>query len=228
MRSRLAIVCLLAVAPLAAQAQAPSEQVKAVAGAYQLSNTERDKVCNVTLKTDPARGGYKVEFEKPCPEAIPPTKDVEAWALVNDAVRLIDARGRVLFDFTEVESGMFEAERRGEGLYFLQNAAAPELAVKSVEQMTGEWNMRRRAGPPICSITLENAPAGDEGLRLRIRPGCDAVVARFNPVSWKMDLGQLVLTSRGGDTWRFEQDDENADLWRRLSDSAEGVTMAKR
>lgn len=227
MRHRIAaLALLLAFAAGDARGQAVSEQAKEIAGSYELSNAERDKVCTVTLKTEPARGGFKLEMEK-C-EAIAATREVEAWTLVNDAVRFVDARGRVLFDFTEVESGMFEAERRGEGLYFMQNAAAAPPPPKTAEQMAGDWNISRGTGQPICTLMLRNAPAADEGLQLQVRAGCDALVTRFGPSSWRMDLGQLVLTGRNGETWRFEQDDENANLWRRLSESAERVSMVKK
>ena len=222
-----ALACLAALIAGEACAQAAGEQAKALAGGYELSNAERDKVCAVTLKTDPARGGFKLELDKPCAEAIPVTREIEAWALVNDALRFIDARGRVLFDFTEVEAGMFEAERRGEGLYFLQNAAAAPPPPKTAEQMSGEWTLSRNAGRPICTLMLQNT-AADEGLRLQMRPGCDPLIARFNPVSWRMEQDQLVLSGRNGETWRFEPDDENVNVWRRLSDSAERVTMAKK
>jgi hypothetical protein len=226
--SAVPLACVFALIAVEAHAQGASEQARELAGAYELSNAERDKTCIVTLKIDPARGGFKIEFEKPCNDVIPATKDIEAWTLANDAVRFVDARGRTLFDFTEVESGMFEAERRGEGLYFLQNKAAALPPVKTAEQMAGEWTLSRGAGRPICAMVLQNAAAGEEGLSLQIRPGCDVFVTRFNPGSWRMDQGQLVLNGRNGDTWRFEQDDENANLWRRLSESAERVTMAKR
>jgi hypothetical protein len=224
------LACALALLAAEAHAQGASEQAKALVGAYELSNAERDKTCNVTLKTDPARGGFKLEFEKPCGDTIAATRDIEAWTFVNDALRFVDARGRVLFDFTEVESGMFEAERRGEGLYFLQNkAAAADLPpAKTADQMAGEWTLSRGAGRPICTMALQNAASNEEGLRLQVRPGCDPFVTRFNPGSWSMDQGQLVLIGRSGDTWRFEQDDENANLWRRLPESAERVTMTKK
>lgn len=222
-----ALVLFLALAGNDVRAQGASEQVKALAGAYELSNSERDKTCALTLKTDPARGGFKLEAEKGC-EAIPAVREIESWALVNDALRFLDARGRTLFDFTEVESGMFEAERRGEGLYFLQNAAAAPPPPKTAEQMAGEWTIRRNAGQAICTLTLRTANASDEGLQLQVRPGCDPLVTRFAPGSWKMELDQLVLNGRNGETWRFEQDDENASLWKRLSESAERVTMVKK
>jgi hypothetical protein len=226
MRKILPIGLIAFLMPLAAAAQTPSDAVKAIAGEWEISNADREKACNLTLKTDPAKGGFKVEFDKSCAGVFPATKDVEAWGLVKDDLRLLDARGRAVFEFTEVESGIYEAERK-EGLYFLQSlASAAAPPARTAEDMFGEWVVAR-AGKPVCTLSLTNSGAGGEmGYALRVQPGCDVAVTRLNPVNWRMDRGEVVLSSTNGQSLRFEEAEPNK--WQRVPESAEGLTMSRK
>jgi hypothetical protein len=155
----------------------------------------------------------------------PMTRDVVAWTVAaNEAVRLLDSRGRTLLEFTEVESGMYEGERPGEGLYFLQNLAAGPVW-RTAEQMFGDWAMVRGTGRPICTLTLSNTASGQESYALRLKPGCDVVVTRFGPVTWRMDRGELVMSSARGQTWRFEEGD--AVTWKRVPETADGLALVR-
>ena len=71
---------------------------------------------------------------------MPFTKDITAWNIKGlDIVRMQDAAGQPVIDFTEVESGIFEGLRTGEGVYILQNLAAARSLAKSMDQMIGDW-----------------------------------------------------------------------------------------
>lgn len=212
------------------EARAQSDAVKAMAGAggWEISNADRDKTCVVTFKADPARTGYKLDLDPACGNVFPFIKEVESWTLSNDIVRLIDARGRTVFEFTEVESGMYEAERPAEGLFFLQNAAAAP-AVRTADQMAGEWVVMQGA-KQICAMTLANAavPNQEGALLLRIKPGCEQPAARLNFVLWRMDQGELVLASAGGQSWRFEEEDTQTFTWRRVPEGADEIRMVRK
>src|SRR3954469_12343794 len=106
-----------------ARAQTPpaqlSEAAKSVIGSWEISNAERDKRCPVIFSSDAAAGGMKLELDPACMTAFPPFKDVVAWGMgVRDALRLLDAKGATILELSEVESGIWEGERRGEGLFF--------------------------------------------------------------------------------------------------------------
>ncbi len=50
----------------------------------------------VTFSADPAPGGFKLELDPACGDALPELKEVVAWALgPNDAVRLVDNVGAI-------------------------------------------------------------------------------------------------------------------------------------
>ncbi|QWG12955.1 protease inhibitor Inh/omp19 family protein [Bradyrhizobium sediminis] len=199
---------------------------KEMVGQWELSTTERSKTCVVTLKGDATPQGLKLELEPGCAAALPFTRDITAWNVRGlDIVRLQDAAGQPVIDFTEVESGIFEGLRQGEGIYILQNLAAARSLAKSMDQMIGDWSMVRGNGVAICGLTLTNTEASPDNFQVFLKPKCDPAIAAFAPTQWRLDRGQMILMSAKGDTWQFEADD-NAQ-WRRVPDSADPLIMLR-
>jgi hypothetical protein len=209
-----------------ARAQDANTLKKDMIGQWELSTTERSKTCVVTLKDGPAQN-LKLELEPGCAAALPFTKDIAAWSIkgLGDIVRLQDAAGQPVIDFTEVESGIFEGLRTGEGVYILQNLAAARSLAKSMDQMIGDWSMVRGNGQTVCGLTLTNTEAGQDNFQVFLKPKCDPAVAAFAPTQWRLDRGQMLLMNARGDTWQFEADD-NAQ-WRRVPDSADPLILVR-
>src|SRR5512141_2311440 len=109
------IVCSLFAASAVAQAPSPlNDAAKAVLGPWDFSNADRDRRCTLTLKGDTTPGGLKIEFDKACVAAFTFLKDVVAWSIAeNDFLRLLDAKGKPVLEFSQVEDGMYEAPRPG-------------------------------------------------------------------------------------------------------------------
>jgi Protease inhibitor Inh len=209
-----------------AHAQDASTLKKDMPGQWELSTTERSKTCVVTLKADAAGQGYKLELEPACKTALPFTKDIVAWSVRGlDIVRLQGATGEAVIDLTEVEAGIFEGLRQGEGVYILQDLAAARSMAKSMDQMIGDWAMVRGNGQPVCGLTLTNTEAGPDNFQVFLKPRCDAAIAQFNPTQWRLERGQIILMSKSGDAWQFEADD-NAQ-WRRVPDTADPLIMLR-
>jgi hypothetical protein len=222
-----AIACLASlVLALPAQAQQQDALKKEMIGQWELSTTERSKTCVVTIKNEAAPGGLKLELEPGCAAALPFTTDIKAWSIKGlDIVRMQDATGNSVIDFTEVESGIFEGLRQGEGVYILQNLAAARSLAKSMDQMIGDWQIVRGNGRPICGLTLTNTEATGDNFQVFLKPKCDPAIAAFGPQQWRLERGQIILMSKTGETWQFEADD-NAQ-WRRVPDSADGLVMLR-
>ena len=223
-------IVLAALSALAAASPARSQDAttlkKDMIGQWELATTERSKTCVVTLKADSTPQGLKLELEPGCAAALPFTKDIAAWNVRGlDLVRLQDAKGESVIDFTEVEAGIFEGLRQGEGVYILQNLAAARSLAKSMDQMIGDWSMVRGNGQAVCGLTLTNTEAGQDNFQVFLKPKCDPAVATFGPTQWRLDHGQMVLMSTNGQTWQFEADD-NAQ-WRRVPDSADPLIMIR-
>src|ERR1019366_9019690 len=128
-------------------AQTPAtlgDSAKAMVGTWEFSNADRDKICTVTLKPDPVPVGFKAEFDKNCGTLFPLVNDIAGWNFPeNDLLRLLDAQGKSLVEFSEVEDGIYEAPTPGIGVLFLQNATAAAPPQKPPEQVAGDWAIVR-------------------------------------------------------------------------------------
>ena len=230
MRGRLGIAVAALLASIVCGPQAFSQDAatlkKDMIGQWELSTTERSKTCVVTLKGDSTPQGLKLELEPGCAAALPFTREIRAWNIRGlDIVRLQDAAGQAVIDFTEVESGIFEGLRQGEGIYILQNLAAARSLAKSMDQMIGDWAMVRGNGQSICGLTLTNTEATADNFQVFLKPRCDPAVTAFAPTQWRLERGELLLMSANGEVWHFEADD-NAQ-WRRVPDAADPLIMLR-
>jgi len=225
-RVLLASLVVMAAAGPAVSQPAMSDAAKAMIGTWEFSNADREKVCSVTFRADSVRVGMRVQFEGKCAALFPFVQDVAGWRLAdNDFLRLVDAKGEAVLEFSEVESGIFEAPRPGEGILFIQNASATGPAPRTADQTAGEWSVVRAAGRPICTLTLSQTPAGED-FAVQIKPPCDQFVTRFGPATWQMDRGEVVLKSARGQAWRFEEGEGNS--WKRVPQTNDPVTLVRK
>jgi hypothetical protein len=234
------IVLMAAAAPLAAQAPDPSVTItepavteppapavpRTMVGTWEFSNADREKTCAIIFRNESNRVGKRVEFDPACAGHFPFVKDIIGWQLNdNDFLKLFDGQGSPVLEFSEVESGIFEAPRPGEGILFIQNASALGPAPKTAEQITGDWSVIRRTGRAICSLSLTSTQSGEE-FAVRVQPGCDPVVARFAPVTWQMDRGEIVLRAANGQSWRFEEGEDTK--WQRVPQGPNPLMMVRK
>lgn len=223
--------CLLVLAAIVLGAASSAAQdtrslTSDMVGQWELSTAGRDKTCVVTLKNEASPQGLKLELEKGCGDALPFAKSIAAWSVKGlDIVRLQDPKGEPVIDFTEVESGIFEGRREGEGIYLLQNLAAARALSKSTDQLIGDWAMMRESGKSICGLTLTNTETSPDNFAVYLKPRCDPLVTAFAPAFWRLERGELLLLSAKGEIWRFEADD-NAQ-WRRVPDSAAPLILMR-
>jgi Protease inhibitor Inh len=232
-RMRIGVRGLLALAVLAltavfarAQGTPPTSDFAKdlVATAWEISNSDRDKRCPVTFTVDPAPGGFKLELDPAC--TIVPLKQVVAWTLgPKDELRLVDSNKAQVFEFAEVESGILEAERKGEGLYFMQTQAAVKAEIRNPDQLFGEWQIVQELDKPLCRLTLSDAAAGAENTyKIVVKPGCAARIAGFGLTTWRLDREQLVLTGRSS-SWRFAESDPTT--WERTPLTTDPLLLMK-
>jgi hypothetical protein len=229
---RLLLIGLVAVMGTAASAQSTVTQstifgdsAKALIGTWEFSNADRDKICTATFKSDPTKVGFKVEFDANCGELFPLVRDVAGWTFPeSDLLRLLDAQGKALVEFSEVEDGIYEAPTPGLGVLFLQNAAAAGPPPKLPEQVVGNWAVTRGSAAPLCALSLA-ANVLRDGFALTVRPGCDPAIARLNFTQWRLDRGELLLVPARGNPWRFEEVDNVS--WRRLPESVDQIMLVR-
>ena len=220
------LACLLAT-PAAPQGPLPpSETAKTMPGAWELSNSERDRTCLLTFRLDATGPGRGVILEAKCAPTFPLIRDTAAWTMTkDDSLRLVDAKGQVLVEFTEVEAGMFEAIPPNDTRLMLQTLAAVGAKQRIADDMFGDWSIVRIAGRPVCQLTFANTAHDADSFALAVKPGCDQAVTRFAPVAWKLDRGQLVMLSAKGDAWRFEENEPN--IWSRIPAARPPMVMVR-
>jgi Protease inhibitor Inh len=204
------------------------DATSAMIGAWEFSNADHNKICRFTFRADAASSGRRLDIDKNCPSFFPSTKEISAWTVDNYGdLHLLDAQGEAVVDLTQVESGMYDGFTPGEGRYILQTAAAAPM--RSADDMVGDWAIARGSGKPICTLTLANSPAGlgaaADALTLKLKPGCDPTVTRFDPSGWRMQEGELMLLSARGQTWQFEENDANT--WQRVPESTDPILLMR-
>jgi len=204
-----------------------TEAMQNMVGTWEMANSDRDRICTMTFKLDPVPAGRLLEMDKNCAEQFPPLAGVVAWAFGNgDNLVLYDARKTSVLELLEVEAGMFEGLRPGEGRYSLQNAAlAAASKDKTADQLFGTWTLAQQAGKPICTVKLEDYAASADNFALTLEAGCNQLITRFGPTAWKMDRGQLVMLSAKGQVWRFE--DSDSVTWRRVPEGRQPLILSK-
>jgi hypothetical protein len=208
-----------------AQSRSAADAAKDMVGAWEISNADRDRRCVVTFSIDAVPGGLKLALDQGCAAVFPMLKDVIVWNIApNGPLRLLDGKGNATLELSEVESGIFEGERKGEGLYFMQPQTAAAIPARTPEQMFGDWAFLREIDTTLCTLTLSGASAGDAGYKVIVKPGCDAAIANFALSTWRLEGDQLVLAGRSG-AWRFVESDTN--IWERIPPSTNPLLMLK-
>lgn len=226
--TRLLVAFLLAFAsPALAQAPAlpqPSDAARALVGVWELSNPDRDRRCTLTFRLEASPGGRGVTLGGTCAAAFPDLKAAAAWTMgSDDALKLVDAKGAVLLELTEVEVGMYETTPAF-ARYFLQTLAAVGKE-RIADNLFGDWQITRGPGRTVCQLTLGNTAHDADSFVLELKPGCDQVITRFGPVAWKLDRGQFVMIAANAQTWRFEENE--ASIWSRIPPARPPILMVR-
>ncbi len=220
------LVASIASVGVASLAHAQGDTGTPMVGAWELSNADRDKTCTINFKLDAAGAGRALEFQKGCAEAFPETRDIVAWAIdKDDTLRLMNAKGKAIFELTEVENGLFEPLHPSENLVFLQTQAAAQGRERTADAMFGDWALMRAGGKPMCQISLLGEAHDTDSFDMNIKPGCDALVTNFAPKSWRMDRGLLLVLSERNDPWRFEE--EESGTWHRIPQGRQPLLLVR-
>ena len=117
-------------------------------------------------------------------------------------MHLLDAKGAVVLDFAEVESRMYEAERKGEGLFFMRTQAAIRAATITPDQLFGDWTLLQAFERPLCELTLSNTSAGGTSYQIVVSRAVLPPLPALRCSTWRIEDNELVLAGRSG-AWHF-------------------------
>ena len=87
---------------------------RTMVGTWEFSNADREKSCSITFRNESNRVGKRVDFDPTCARPLHLREGRRRLAVHDDGdfLKLLDAQGNPLLEFSEVESGIFEAPRR--------------------------------------------------------------------------------------------------------------------
>jgi hypothetical protein len=212
--------------PPAPAAKVP-EEVRGLAGPFELADAEGHRRCAMTLEAKSQGAGFALTFDKPaCVGALPFLSSVAAWNRgPTSSIRLIDGGGRVVAEFGETEDGVYEMARSGEGVFFLSHAGGNEPDELSPGDLVGAWAFARQPGKAICKVTLTEEPANEDTYRLTLASGCDQGITIFGPVSWRIEKTDIVMVSGKGDQLRFERTEDK--VWRKVPEAGKPLLLTR-
>ena len=194
----------------AAQMPAPGAvdpaELRALAANYELANADGDRKCKIALDQKPAGSAFTLVYDRPaCTKLFGFLAEVAAWTPgPAGSIKFVRANGRLVAEFTEGVGGVYEAIREGDAVYFLANLQFVDpKEFAQPEDLVGNWNIARPTGTAVCQLVFTDQPSDDEGFKLSVQPGCDATILRFDPASWRLERGDVVLQSKQGERLRF-------------------------
>jgi hypothetical protein len=231
MRRLICFAIFAALATPAAAQQAPKpdpEAVRGLAANYELTNADGDRKCPMTLDAKPAGPALTLIFNRAeCVPLFAFLSDVAGWLPgPGGSIRLTRANARPVLEFTEGVGGTYEGIREGDAVYFLTNlqysdpADAPQFA-----DLVGAWNLSRPGGAAICRINLTDEPAASDSFAARVDANCDATIARFGPVAWRLERGDVLLLAKNGDKLRFGR--QEGGEWTKIPDTPRPLVMSR-
>jgi hypothetical protein len=201
---------------------------KQLAANYQLSSALGDRKCDVVLDTKTAGPGNSLTYDRAeCSALFGFLKDTVAWLPgIGGSIRLVNSAKRTVSEFTEGVGGQYEALLEGDGVYFLTNLQFAQAAdVPTFADAMGEWNISRPNGPTICNLTLTDQAAGDDMFKAGVKAGCDPAIARFGPVKWYLDRGDIVLLSAKDERLRFGRQPEGN--WTKIPEQPRPLSLSR-
>jgi hypothetical protein len=220
-----AFAFLIPGAALAQSKPTLNRAAEAMIGKWEFSNADHNRTCMLELKGDAVAVGHKLEFDATCAAQFPLVRDIIAWKYPDDdLLYLLDAQGKALIEFSEVEDGLFEAPTRGVGVLFLQNPATVGPPPKTAEDVAGDWALKLGTDAALCTFTLATKPVKDAFV-LMAKPGCNAAVTQLKFAQWRMDRGELLLIPAKDEPWRFTEGDDGN--WHRLPERPNGMMLVK-
>ena len=240
---------LAAVAP----ARAMLASADAAVGQWDLSLEESDRQCRVTLRSDASGAGRAVGMPAGCRRALPILADVASWSVpTQDHLDLANASGTPVLDFIFAGADGFLAQGpQGEIYRFVAvkapkqstvlispekpaapgpepvkvaaatpTKATPGPAVK-LNDIPGRYSILREGGKDTgCMLTLGGAN------RAILAPACrDQGLVIFDPSSWQIVGGRLVLTARKGHKAHLDLQQDGT--WTKDPQEGKGLILKK-
>lgn len=214
--------------PAVQQVAAIPQPVRAIAGAWDVTDLKTKRVCRVNLAASPSGAGYVLGAPPTCRRTLPAIAPALAWTFGEDqTIGFLDKDGGTVATFKpdaarrafrapvgEATLEMKAIGRTGEGerediiAKALTEAKLADLPPLNAAALPGLYSVAREKNKPVCSMDLGGTPAARRGQYVaKLSGGCiDGGMKVFDPISWYTDRGRLYLVARKGHEQRFAPD----------------------
>ncbi len=226
------------------------DRAGAAVGQWDLKVEGGNKVCRLTLRSEPVHGGYYIGIPAGCRHAIPALGNVIAWGFPGDGrLDFADVYGAPLLYFSTEDGGdLIATGSQGETYRLTFVGGAPPLPGASAgprgevaqavvttmkpeparawprpADVAGRYAVLREAGRDTgCMVTL------DASSKAFLAPACrDQGIVIFDPVGWRIVGGRLTLTARKGHTTQLDLQPDGTWLKDAKGADAKSLTLKK-
>jgi hypothetical protein len=200
-------------------------RIAAASGIFDIRASKGPNSCRITLWPEGAKGKFPVSMPAGCNKAFPGLlAKVKNWTLGMDgAIALADDKIVSLVEFREVNGKLLSAEintltyelKPADAGWFKRQTGGSRTDVASatakvpdadeLNRIVGTYAIAREKGKTFqsasdCKVTLSSQTALKAGtMKADLVDGCqDRGMQIFNPSSWRIDGGRLLLVSRKG------------------------------
>jgi len=243
---RRAQAALIVATALAAWAGPPPANAQAPAGTWEFSADYGIAKCRVLLRPElAAPGRHQMTVPLACLRPFPVLGPVESWNLQGDHLAFAGRSGQAILDFAAKPGAYVATGPNGETYRLaamsgraeenpppIQQENKPQPVATTAEVSTakvqpeaaGRYSVLREGGKDTgCMLTLDAKGASQRRGKASLAPGCrDQGIVIFDPASWDITDGRLVLTARKGHKAHFDARPDGG--WEK--DAAEGRTLS--
>lgn len=220
---------------------------EAAVGLWNITLSASPNSCRLTLRGEAVHGGFFVGVPPACRHGLPILANVVSWTLPGaNRLDLADVYGKSLLDFSTAPGGRLTAAGPAGETYqlaFVENAPAPPTNQPAAETQVPKAQQAATASQPVnpprapvrpadvvgryavlrsggrdtgCMVTL------DANTKAFLAPACrDQGIVIFDPASWRLIGGRLVLTARKGHTAKLDMQPDGT--W--LKDPKDGAAL---
>lgn len=184
---------------------ADEDTYRAMAGRWLVAPEAGGRGCILALKSDKAIGGRQVDGAEACQGAVAALADAAAWDLDEGGLVFRNALRKRVLRLREQEDATYREEvAPGKALVMLPAIGSVDR-IPNARDLFGRWELRRPAGPALCTVELLDRPppGGEESYALRLSKTCDPAILRLKLASWRIEGLDLILYGTDGASLAF-------------------------
>lgn len=188
--------------------------IAGMAGPFILEQGSGGPQCRVALSTEAAIHAFAIDIPETCHSDFPELVEVAGWTILEDGtLRLTDALGKGLYEFTEIESGLFlMSGPPGFSMVNVDEGDFTETQPIEIfpEQRAGAYVLSQVEAPELarCELTLLPEPGGEDWYNAAVDVACPQELTRFEIIGWRPLANGVALIGKPGEIGTLTDSDQ--------------------